>query len=475
MPIEKLIIEPIITGSAKKSLLFNLAIANENNTRLLVLNDRYLAEVYDDEWFKKANPILMNEYSSNILLTHENITNPEQLLRLVKAHFAIDYVKSAIPFSSSKAHFLLMGTLQLIALFSDSDKEGNSDLVRTLSQLKRMSQKQLAAILKNVSIPEESKEAKYLVQNVVTASSSGQKLSLSILEQLIDVLYKVHVESSKQSGMISKSADLDNNSSNFFVIPASVLLEKSLYFQTVFEFFKLTPVCMYLDTSITASSYISEYEPVTANMTVAVSPDINSEKMSSWGYQTKEMCASLQNSQSISVFVQWLAARHSELISNQNKLEYKFNKVVSCMNYNLRNGSYLTVDTDQESPTLSLLQHRDNEDTFSSYNFDLDKFYDELESSSTSDVSNSQPQEDILESLKGLIEQLSEMKQELYKAVDNTHRLETKISQLPEELNDYSHTDVDIFGEFSDDQFDKLDIDQSFSRILEQQRKKKKD
>ena len=60
MPIEKLIIEPIITGSAKKSLLFNLAIANENNNRLLVLNDHYLAEVYDDEWFKKANPILLN-------------------------------------------------------------------------------------------------------------------------------------------------------------------------------------------------------------------------------------------------------------------------------------------------------------------------------------------------------------------------------------------------------------------------------
>ena len=157
MPIEKLIIEPIITGSAKKSLLFNLAIANENNNRLLVLNDHYLAEVYDDEWFKKANPILLNECNANILLTYENITNSEKLLRLVKAHFAIDFVKSAIPFSSSKAHYLLMGTLQLLALFSD--KKRNSDLVKQLIELKKMNQTQLATMLKDVSIPEEFKEA----------------------------------------------------------------------------------------------------------------------------------------------------------------------------------------------------------------------------------------------------------------------------------------------------------------------------
>ena len=470
MPIEKLIIEPIITGSAKKSLLFNLAIANENNNRLLVLNDHYLAEVYDDEWFKKANPILLNECNANILLTYENITNSEKLLRLVKAHFAIDFVKSAIPFSSSKAHYLLMGTLQLLALFSD--KKRNSDLVKQLIELKKMNQTQLATMLKDVSIPEEFKEAKYLAHNVATASSNGQKISLSILEQLIDVLYRVHVEGNKKSGTIGRNDELDSNSSNFFVLPASFLLESSLYFQTVFEFFKLSPISMYLDTSITYSPYISEYKPVTANLIIAVSPDINSEKMSSWGYQTKEMCASLQNNQSM--FVQWLAARHSELISNQNKLEYKFNKVVSCMNYNLRNGSYLTVDTDQEPPTLSLLQHRDNEDTFSSYNFDLEKFYDELEhsSSSTSEASNLQ---NIHQSLNDLIDHLSEMKEELHKAVENTHKLEAKVSQLPEELNDYSNADVDMFGEFGDEKFDNLDIDQSFSRILEQQRRKKDD
>ena len=144
------------------------------------------------------------------------------------------------------------------------------------------------------------------------------------------------------------------------------------------------------------------------------------------------------------------------------------------MNYNLRNGSYLTVDTDQEPPTLSLLQHRDNEDTFSSYNFDLEKFYDELEhsSSSTSEASNLQ---NIHQSLNDLIDHLSEMKEELHKAVENTHKLEAKVSQLPEELNDYSNADVDMFGEFGDEKFDNLDIDQSFSRILEQQRRKKDD
>ncbi|MEO5289211.1 hypothetical protein [Limosilactobacillus allomucosae] len=469
MPIKNVIIDPAVNSSADTKILIHNAISNHNGSRLLILNDVYLTEAYKQEWFQKANPVLLNTQRANSILLHSNIESNERFIALINAHLQIPSIRKAFPNSD-----ILISCIQIIDQLSDKRK--TTGVIEKLSELYNADDESLWASLQKINLPKSYKRARQFIEILEKSKT------LDVFKKAVNALFDIHVRFLHLSSVkADQPIDLlgSHAKDNLFVLPASVVHSRSIYFHLLVEFCKQLPINLYLDSAITYSDFFSPHEVIKAATTVTLLPDKDPIKTSIWSYQADNFYSSLQNDDQ-SVFIQWLFAKHPDIDmlktpAEQEALQWRFNLTVSKMNYLLRLGAYLTVIDNNDQKQLVFIRFNSKNRKLVSYEFNLNKLYERANAASLNgsllnedanpktDSKDSNTQ-DIQEALKPLTEQLTKATYKLDEMKDSITGLENRIKQLEtQKLDNGALTGSEPDGHAAE-------ISQSYNQVLAEQR-----